>query len=287
MSIYIQYQNYDKEGLFLCDDRDGLGIHTRIKHVQKAIGGRVFLIFGVGNPRRFYLWNSFTVQEVEPIVDGEGKAAFQANGPGFFLQPPVRLGGQDFDDFKRECANFVGFRRVDDLPYSETLATLADRRRTGSATDLRQFVDGLRGFLRPEDQVKLVRYFDNADGKTVVEESPTSMRALSIRQPHAEAILRGTKKIEYRSGPTNIRGRILIYAAQGRYSTAEERKMMKMYRISDVEIDALPRGVIVGSVELFDCHGGEWHVRKPQRADRLVPPTNHPQPVWFYPFRRA
>ena len=37
----------------------------------------------------------------------------------------------------------------------------------------------------------------------------TRQRALSIRQPHAEAILRCVKKIEYRSGPTKIRGRIL------------------------------------------------------------------------------
>jgi len=40
------------------------------------------------------------------------------------------------------------------------------------------------------------------------------MRALSIRQPHAEAIMRGIKKIEYRSGPTKTRGRIHIYASQ-------------------------------------------------------------------------
>ena len=31
------------------------------------------------------------------------------------------------------------------------------------------------------------------------------MRALSIRQPHAEAIMRGVKKIEYRNHPTKIR----------------------------------------------------------------------------------
>jgi hypothetical protein len=53
------------------------------------------------------------------------------------------------------------------------------------------------------------------------------MRALSIRQPHAEAIMRGIKKIEYRSAPTRIRGRIYIYAAKGRYSAAKEAKMMK------------------------------------------------------------
>jgi len=33
------------------------------------------------------------------------------------------------------------------------------------------------------------------------------MRALSIRQPYAEQILRGIKRFEYRSRPTAIRGK--------------------------------------------------------------------------------
>ncbi|MEZ4767088.1 MAG: ASCH domain-containing protein [Caldilineales bacterium] len=37
--------------------------------------------------------------------------------------------------------------------------------------------------------------------------------SLSIRQPYAEQILRGKKRIEYRSRPTKIWGRIYIYAA--------------------------------------------------------------------------
>ncbi len=41
------------------------------------------------------------------------------------------------------------------------------------------------------------------------------MRALSIRQPYAELILRGIKTIEYRSRRTRITGeRIYIYAAR-------------------------------------------------------------------------
>jgi hypothetical protein len=112
----------------------------------------------------------------------------------------------------------------------------------------------------------------------------TAMRALSIRQPHAEAIMRNKKKVEYRSRPTKIRGRILIYASQKRYAPEDEAKMMSAYGITDITCDDLPRGVVVGSVELFDCDGGEWHVRKPERATRLRKPTNLPQPVWFYPF---
>jgi hypothetical protein len=110
------------------------------------------------------------------------------------------------------------------------------------------------------------------------------MRALSIRQPFAEAIMRGTKTTEYRSGPTHIRGRILIYASMSRYGDDEEAEMLKEFSISDVEADDLPRGVIVGSVELYDSDEGEWYLRNPQRAENFVEPVNRPNPVWFYPF---
>ncbi|MCZ2340445.1 MAG: DEAD/DEAH box helicase family protein [Bacteroidales bacterium] len=115
-------------------------------------------------------------------------------------------------------------------------------------------------------------------------EDVRSMRALSIRQPFAEAILRGAKMSEFRSGPTSIRGRILIYASQTRYSDDEERQMASEYGIADVEPDDLLRGVIVGSVELYDCNGDEWLLRNPQRAAKPVEPTNRPNPVWFFPF---
>jgi hypothetical protein len=110
------------------------------------------------------------------------------------------------------------------------------------------------------------------------------MRALSLRQPNAEAIMRGIKDTEYRSGPTNVRGRIYIYASKTRYSAEEEDEMMEDYGIDDVTCDELLRGVIVGTVELYDCDEGEWYVRDPQRLKTPLKPTKPGQPVWFYPF---
>jgi hypothetical protein len=110
------------------------------------------------------------------------------------------------------------------------------------------------------------------------------MRALSIRQPHAEAILRGIKEIEYRSGPTKIRGRIYIYASLGRYALKDERDMLSDYGMDDVNCDELPRGVLVGTVELYDCDADEWYLRSPERLDEPLKPEKHAQPVWFNPF---
>ena len=311
MSLYIQYHNYDKEGLLLGNPGDDLGIHTRLSHVQNAVGGRVFLIFGVGSPRQYYLWCSFIIEKVEAFVDDDEKTAYHAFGPGWYLAPPHRLEGKEFDAFKKSCANFVGFRKVDDLPFAETLKQLANQYRSpGSPTDLQGFVqkvgellqnDGERKslaghFLIPErkspstkDKLNPVTKSEQAtdvDGQKTskaVDQQPR-MKALSIRQPHAEAIMRGVKKIEYRSGPTRIRGRIAIYASLGRYSAEDEADTQEDYGMNDINLDDLPRGVIVGTVELFDCDEGDWHLRNPERADKLLTPTNHPQPVWFNPF---
>ena len=47
-------------------------------------------------------------------------------------------------------------------------------------------------------------------------------------------------------------------------------------------------GVLIGTVELWDCTGDgecyEWHVRRPERASELLKPAKHPQPAWFNPF---
>lgn len=40
-----------------------------------------------------------------------------------------------------------------------------------------------------------------------------AVRALSIRQPYAEQILHGTKRIEYRSKPVRFCERVHIYAS--------------------------------------------------------------------------
>ncbi len=131
------------------------------------------------------------------------------------------------------------------------------------------------------------------------------MRALSIRQPYAELILRGIKTVEYRSRSTRIIGeRFHIYASLTRApvgsdiwsrdlampSDALPRWMIELAeQVGMIEAGALlPTGVIVGSAviervtqndDLF-----EWHLADARRAKRLRKPRGHPQPVWFNPF---
>lgn len=84
------------------------------------------------------------------------------------------------------------------------------------------------------------------------------MRALSVRQPHAERIIQGAKRFENRSVPTKIRERIYVYASL----------------TPDDGGESLQRGVIVGTVEVYDCTGApgryRWHL--PTADEALAPP---------------
>ena len=135
------------------------------------------------------------------------------------------------------------------------------------------------------------------------------MRALSIRQPYAELILRGIKTAELRSRATTIVGeRFYIYAPKTKAKlpvpiwssdlrvAAPPRWMIELaeqVKIIEPELLSgdLPTGVIVGSavierVSRVDEGGSiyRWHLADVERATKLRKPTGHPQPVWFKPF---
>ena len=126
--------------------------------------------------------------------------------------------------------------------------------------------------------------------------------ALGIRQPWVELILRGIKTIEVRSQETNVRGTIYLYASKKVSDIPATQSAVKKYQL---ELDALPRGVLVGTVEIVDsrpCKAREakaaclpkialksrigWTLANPQR---LLEPLNVrflPYGIWFYPFKR-
>lgn len=94
------------------------------------------------------------------------------------------------------------------------------------------------------------------------------MIALSIRQPWAWLILHAGKDIENRDWSTKYRGRFLIHAGKGmtRAEYASACDFAASCGVSNSRMpsfDDLPRGGIVGSVELVDCaqrSGSPWFV---------------------------
>jgi hypothetical protein len=109
-------------------------------------------------------------------------------------------------------------------------------------------------------------------------------RALSIRQPYAEAIMMGVKKIEYRSIPTKILGEIYVYASL-------KPVPKEFYGETDFTPDDFPLGYVIGTIEIYGCRKNkdgqhEWLLKNPKRLKKIVKPDTDqkPQPVWFYPF---
>jgi hypothetical protein len=114
------------------------------------------------------------------------------------------------------------------------------------------------------------------------------LRALTIRQPHAEAIMREKKLVYCRPAATTYRGRIYIYASLEALASQDEEAWLGEYDIDDISGSELQRGVIVGTVELFDCSDNgsefEWRFRNPERPIELIAPQNKPLGIWFTPF---
>ena len=80
------------------------------------------------------------------------------------------------------------------------------------------------------------------------------MKAISIKQPWADQIIFGNKKIEYRSWPTSRRGDVLICASK---------------KSEPGTCASAVTGHAIGIIEIFDCTGNredgfEWHLRNPR-----------------------
>lgn len=143
------------------------------------------------------------------------------------------------------------------------------------------------------------------------------MRALSIRQPYAEAILRGVKTIEFRSRPTRVVGEpFYIYASKTKVRVPAAGKLPGngiawsndlampgdnppawMLELAEMLIlGKLPTGVIVGTAAISHVTGPlpptpacptplyEWHLTRVERLEHHRKPARQPQPVWFHPF---
>ena len=128
------------------------------------------------------------------------------------------------------------------------------------------------------------------------------MISLGIRQPWAELILRGIKTIEVRSTETSIRGPIYIYASKKLADIPAAETAVNKY---DLNPDALPKGIVVGTVEIVDCtlckakdsaaacvprqylkKRFAWHLENAKRLEEPLAVNHLPFGIWFYPWKR-
>jgi len=109
------------------------------------------------------------------------------------------------------------------------------------------------------------------------------IRAISIRQPYVELILRREKREEYRSRATRIRERVYIYASLTPSQWLEDWQEVSKQK------GELPTGAVVGTVEVTDCYWHNGHkcyayaLNNPQRLRVFLKPINQPQPGFWRP----
>ena len=75
----------------------------------------------------------------------------------------------------------------------------------------------------------------------------TAIKALTIRQPWADAIVHGTKRTENRTRPTKYRGTVLIHAGL----TGDRNAVL-----AGIPVGPDVRGHIIGTAQLVGCHPG-------------------------------
>lgn len=123
------------------------------------------------------------------------------------------------------------------------------------------------------------------------------MKALSVKNPWAWAIIHGGKDVENRTWTTTYRGPILIHASKS-WADGAAHNLMVQRALERVGRDiAYPtyeaRGVILGQVELVDCvedseslwaEKGAWHWVLQNPRPLLTPiPVKGSLGLWDYP----
>lgn len=146
MRFWLQYHSYDNLGylpggyetnidrLSTLDTSiyDLSCVSTAKSAILNAINDVVFLIVGYGkSPKKYVLWSWFVIDEVE---ENPGMG-FNAFGDGEVLNPLPLLTGKEFDEFKKQMANFsFGFINISNRAYTQHLIELA-KERGGFETD--------------------------------------------------------------------------------------------------------------------------------------------------------
>ncbi len=131
MSVYVVYHNTDNEDLqripFAAGhnpfDRffDDWISNSRESTLRQAVAERGWCLFivGLGKPKRFYLWGYFQFLP--------GTVAKTGAGEGWMLNPPQRLEGAAFRQFKdNDCGQFgSALQNVSDSPFVARLVSVA------------------------------------------------------------------------------------------------------------------------------------------------------------------
>lgn len=99
------------------------------------------------------------------------------------------------------------------------------------------------------------------------------MKAFTVYQPYAHAIITGLKQYETRPRRTHIRGRVAVHAGRLDEVHATKHLSSNDFWALMAEIGGktdLPRGAVVGTVEIVDCVPVEEIIHTLSERERLL-----------------
>ena len=238
--------------------------HLSQQHSNPAERGKVLLWAARGrDSARFATVGSHaTYVETPDSAKTEGKIAkaYAKDYPILFL---LRQNGKKENDWRDTPFYWPVIRAQAETPIA--IYTAETIKEDDDGSDATESPPGKRQVIEPK-KIELSEY------EQKVREELVGVSALSIRQPYAEQILLGKKKIEYRSTVTKKFERVAIYASKTAEAGGED----------------LPKEVLVGTVEITGCkeRNGqyEWLLAKPERFDEPIKPEKKAQPKFFFPF---
>jgi hypothetical protein len=113
------------------------------------------------------------------------------------------------------------------------------------------------------------------------------MKGLPIQQPYCELILRGLKTVEYRSRRTHFRGTCYLYATKNGPPADQAAAWVEETYGVEIDVANLPRGVLVGTIEIVGCREGkgggfEWLLANPTRLATPRRPAKMPCSPSFF-----
>lgn len=98
------------------------------------------------------------------------------------------------------------------------------------------------------------------------------MKAITIRQPYAQLIVRGLKRYETRSFATKFRGALAIHAGktpvENALQTMDEKTVQRL-RFELGKLEDLPLGAVIGAVFVEDCIQIDADFRSKLSAEEL------------------
>ena len=99
------------------------------------------------------------------------------------------------------------------------------------------------------------------------------MKAITVYQPYAYAIIAGLKQYETRPRKTHIRGRVAVHAGRLDEVRATKHLSGNDFWAIMAEIGGktdLPRGAVLGTVEIVDCVPVEEIIHTLSERERLL-----------------